>query len=370
MRILQITESLEVGGAERVVVVLANALARAHEIGVVCVKTEGALRADLSPGIQVWCLGQPEGNDPRLPGRLAEILRTFRPDAIHTHDWGVFLDSAVAARLARVPVSVHTAHGEYMAYPPGVVSRLKKASRHWLERRAARRTRMVCVSAELVQHIVREIGIAKERIRVVLNGVQVAGHPCRGEPRSAGPVRFVTVGRLAAVKNVELLLRAFAQLIERNGQVRLQIVGDGPERARLEALADALRLHEHVSFSGFRSDIDAVLAGSDVFVLSSRSEGIPMSILEAMRAALPIVATRVGGVPATVADGETGLLVESNDVASLARALGSMASDPTAARAMGRAGFDRLRAHFSIDTMVAEYERLYGGGELASSCGA
>ncbi len=363
MRVVQVTESLEIGGAERVVVVLANALARRHEVSVVCAKRIGALAEGLDARVTVDCLGKGEGNDPRLIGHLYQYLRRNRVDVVHTHDWGVFLDTLIAARLARVRVCVHTVHGEYMAYPPGAWSALKKALRHWLERRVAPRGTIACVSDALRTHVRAEVGIAHEAMVTIPNGIAVGAPPVRPlSTHGARPVRFITVGRLAAVKNVGMLLEAFAQVVAAHPQVSLRIVGDGPERARLEQQAAQLGVAKQVDFAGFRSDTDALLGAADAFVLASISEGIPMAVLEAMRAALPVVATRVGGIPNTVADGATGILVESRDVAGLAGALTRIVTERAAAEVMGRAGFERVAALFSMDAMVSGYERLYGAG--------
>jgi len=320
------------------------------------------LAADLR-AVPVSCLDKPEGNDFGAVRRLAALLREFGAEAVHSHDWGGYLETAAAAWLAGVPVAVHTVHGRYMAYPPGRGTALKKSLRHVLERIAARRFgNVVCVSDALRTHVAEEIGIREADTRTIANGIAVAEPPLRAAPNAPGVARLTTVGRLAAVKNVPLLLRAFAPLAARWPGVSLRIVGDGPERAALEALAASLGISGSVEFTGVRSDIDRLLQDADVFVLASLSEGVPMSILEAMRAGLPVVATRVGGVPTTVADGVTGLLVESGDEAGLTRALAELIEQPTRSLALGRAGFERVRATFSIDAMVAAYERLYESG--------
>ena len=362
MRIVQVTESLEIGGAERVVVTLANELARrGHESSVVCLKTEGPLANDLV-GVPSSCIAKGEGNDPRAILRLAAALRAARAEVVHSHDWGCYLDTMLAARLARVPVAVHTAHGKYMAYPPGRMATLKKSFRHALERRAARRYgNVVCVSDALRAHVTEEIGIPASLTRTIANGVAVP--PLTPRPvASPGAARLVTVGRLAAVKNFGMLIRAFAGLAVRWPRLELHIVGDGPERAALETLATQLGLADMVKFLGFRSDVDALLLQSHVFVLTSLSEGIPMAILEAMKSGLPVVATRVGGVPATVQEGVTGLLVESGDERALVRALAALIEQPDVAVAMGAAGHARARSEFSVEAMVGAYEATYRAG--------
>jgi sugar transferase (PEP-CTERM/EpsH1 system associated) len=365
MRIVQVTESLEIGGAERVVVTLANELARrGHETSVVCLKTEGPLARDLVD-VHCSCIAKGEGNDPRAILRLAAAFRRARAEVVHSHDWGCYLDTAVAARLARVPVAVHTAHGKYMASGPGRLAGLKKSLRHLLERRAARRFgNVICVSDALRVHVTEEIGIPASLTRTIANGVAVP--PLVPRPVALpGAARLITVGRLAAVKNFGMLIRAFAALASRWPKLELSIVGDGPERSGLETLAKQLGLADMVKFLGFRSDVDALLAQSHVFALTSLSEGIPMAILEAMKSGLPVVATRVGGVPATVEDGVTGTLVDSGDERALTRALAALIEHPASAAAMGAAGHARARNEFSVEAMVAAYEATYHGGRRA-----
>jgi glycosyltransferase involved in cell wall biosynthesis len=159
-----------------------------------------------------------------------------------------------------------------------------------------------------------------------------------------------------------MLIRAFAGLAARWPKLELHIVGDGPERAALETLAKQLGLADMVKFLGFRSDVDALLAQSHVFVLTSLSEGIPMAILEAMKSGLPVVATRVGGVPATVQEGVTGLLVESGDERAHVRAHAAQIEQPDRAAAQGVAGHARARQEFSVEAMVGAYEATYRAG--------
>jgi glycosyltransferase involved in cell wall biosynthesis len=165
------------------------------------------------------------------------------------------------------------------------------------------------------------------------------------------------VGRLTQVKNHALLLRAAARLL--SGEDRLLLVGDGPEAGPLRALADELGLGERTVFAGERHDVPALLAAFDVFVMSSSTEGLPLSILEAMAAALPVVATAVGGVPGVVDDGETGVLVPSGCVDSLAAQLAGLRDDRVRAESMGRRGRALALGRYSAETMTARYMDLY-----------
>ena len=173
---------------------------------------------------------------------------------------------------------------------------------------------------------------------------------------------FVAVGRLATVKNLPMLIGAFALARRQRPGLRLRIVGDGPQRGQIEGLAVATGVEASVGFLGFREDVDGILRDADVFVLSSLSEGSPMAILEAMRARLPVLATRVGGIPAMVDDGKTGLLVAPGDEAAMAAAMVRLADAPGEAAAMGEAGYRLLCERFSIEGMAAAYEAIYRAG--------
>lgn len=361
MRILHIIESLEFGGAEKVVISLANSMAGTHEIAICCVKTIGALGPEVDTRIRVSCLNKGEGNDYLMPFRLARIIRRNAYDVVHTHEWGVFLEGGLAGFLARAPALVHTAHGPYTAYPDTPGSRVKISLRHFLERLISRCFhRIATVSDSIREYIVREIGIDPRIVITVHNGIPVDDD--LPDARSGtGEVAFIAVGRLAEIKNHQLMLRAFHETLKSGVQARLIIVGDGPERERVDDYRRANRLESKVTLLGFRSDVGELLSKASVFILTSRYEGISIALLEAMRAGLPVVATRVGGVPETVHDGETGLLVELDDLPGLVKAMLRLAQSAELRREMGRRGRDFLVEEFSLAAMSARYAKLYSG---------
>lgn len=359
MRVLHVIESLEFGGAEKIVISLANSMAATHEVAVCCVKAVGALGPELDPRIRVFSLGKGEGNDFSLPLRLARVLRRERYDVVHTHNWGVFLEGTAAAVLAGVPVRIHTVHGPYIPHPPTAAAKAKVALRHLLERLLARRVRRIAaVSDAIREYIVRDIRIGASTVVTVHNGIPVdTAVPPR--EHAGGETAFIAVGRLAGIKNHALMVRAFHRAIEAGMKARLAIVGDGPERPEIERYVGEHGLQESVRLLGFRSDIESLLGQADVFLLTSRYEGISVAVLEAMRAALPVIATRVGGVPETVRDGETGVLVEPDDLAGLAAAIGDLAASPGRRRELGRRGRDFLLEEFSLARMTQRYLDLY-----------
>jgi glycosyltransferase involved in cell wall biosynthesis len=160
-------------------------------------------------------------------------------------------------------------------------------------------------------------------------------------------------------KTLEMFLRAAAAIARRVPASRFVVVGDGERRADLEALARQLALGDRVRFVGWRGDLHRVYADLDVVVLTSRNEGSPVSLIEAMAAARPVVATRVGGVPDLVEDGQQGLLVPADDVEALARAIEDVLSSPDRWRAMGEAGRKRVYPAFTAERLISDLDRLY-----------
>lgn len=362
MRILHLIETLDFGGAEKVVVSLANAMAGRHQVDICCLKQLGVLKEEVDPRIQLHCFGKTEGNDPKLPFRLAGFLRRQHYDVIHTHNWNVFLEGGLAGLLAGTRTRVHTVHGPYATYSSDLISRAKLGLRHLLERLVSRSfDRIVPVSNSIGCYVRASIGIDAKLVETIHNGIPGAAALTRPDKGNPAPLSFVTVGRLAAIKNHDLLLNAFREFLKSWPDARLTIVGDGPERSRIDARIAELGIADNVFLPGFRGDVDACLAEAEVFLLTSHYEGISIALLEAMRAGLPAIATSVGGIPETIVDGSTGLLVPPDDETALVAAMANLANAPDLRVAMGRRARERFEREFSLSTMVSRYEALYRG---------
>jgi glycosyltransferase involved in cell wall biosynthesis len=198
------------------------------------------------------------------------------------------------------------------------------------------------------------------KIEVIHNGIDLTNFPLADRPRHEGPRRAVHVARISyASKDQRTLLSAVRIVADRQPDFVLDIVGDGPDRADLEGMCDELHLRSHVNFIGFRDDVYQFLSRAEFFVLSSVTEGISITLLEAAASGLPIVATNVGGNSEVTVHGETGLLVPPRSPEALAAAMLEMLSDPTRARQMGQAGRRRVEQHFDLRHSVARYEELY-----------
>ena len=356
-RVLILITLAEPGGAGTYVAQLLPALAPRHEV-VVAAYGDGPLR-DAAREAGVPFVGLRHVRRPLRPGRdllglfeLMALMRRVRPDLVHANSSKAGVLGRVAAVLMRVPVRVFTVHGWAFKAYTGLAALLYR----WADRAMSPLTSAtICVSeteraAGLAARTCRDAGTV-----VIPNAVDVGA-----TPRAAlegDPPRIVTVGRLAAPKDALTLVRALAAL----GPLpfRALLVGDGPDRTAVEAEIRSLGLGDRVEPAGSRADVPALLAGADVFVLSSRSEGAPFSILEAMAAGLPVVATDVGGVRELVADGETGLLVPAEDPARLAEALRSLLADPALRRRLGAAGHARARERFDLRALRDAHLELY-----------
>jgi glycosyltransferase involved in cell wall biosynthesis len=222
------------------------------------------------------------------------------------------------------------------------------------------------VSADLKRHMIAE-GFPERRVEVIHNGIEI-GQRVGADARTAARAGlglshdlFVvgSIARLDPVKDLGSLLEAHAKVLAAIPAARLAIVGTGPEQAALEAQARARGIADRVDFLGYRADARAVMAAFDVYVNCSTYEGVSLTVLEAMAAGLPVIATRVGGNPEVVIDNETGLLVPAREVQPLADAIVTLASDSPRRRAMAEAGRRRVERAFSIERMVDEYRQAY-----------
>ena len=357
---------LDVGGLERVVLDLVAAGRRAgHRVSVVCLERPGMMADQARAlGAAVVCLNKPPGKCPETTRAAAAALETLQPDVVHSHQIGALWYLGRPARQAGVPV-VHTEHGNHLAMATGWRARLKT----WLFwRRAARAAdQFCCVSDDIARSVTLFRVVPGKKVKVVSNGIRTEDfsdrstrQAVRAELQIAADAPVVgTVGRLNEIKRQDRLLHAVARLAHQFPGVRLLLVGDGPERGRLERLAADLGVRERVCFAGYRPDPQRYLPAMDVFALTSRSEGFPVALLEAWAASLPVVSSAVGGVPGVVTHGADGLLFPAGDVAALTAALAALLADPRRCRRLGEAGQAVARSRYSLETMFDTYERGY-----------
>ena len=363
--VLQVVLSLQPGGTERLVIDIVKRLMPSVQFVICCLDEPGAWAQELTErGVRVLALGRRPGFHPWLGYQIASIATLYRVRVLHCHHYSPFVHGSLAACLKPHLRLVFTDHGRLSN---GAPSRKRKLANQLF----ARLPGTVCaVSSDLKRHLVSE-GFAASRVRVIPNGIDPGQCPTRADRNSArmlldiAPERFVvaTAARLDPVKDLGTLIQAFALFRSGRRDSLLVIVGDGPEREPLEAAARRAGVADAVSFVGQRSDVRRLLPAFDVYVNCSTSEGLSLTILEAMAAALPIVATGVGGTPEVVVQGETGVLVPPRNPQALATALRDFACAPERARCAGLAARRRLEERFTLDRMLAAYANVYRQAE-------
>jgi glycosyltransferase involved in cell wall biosynthesis len=350
IRVVHLVIALEIGGLEIVVANLARQIGRRFKLQVVCLEGLGPIATRLEhSGVAVECIGAPDTSIVRSVFSLRRRLKAVRPDVIHTHNEKAHIRGALAALgLFPAPVLVHTRHGETRATGLAALA----------NRLAVWRSEFIVSVSERAQAICRAEGARVGRTRVIRNGIDPS-RPAPGARAAVRPGRAVAIGRLTPVKDFDTLLRAVRLVADVRPAFTLDLIGDGPSRRDLERLCRELRLDRHVRFHGTRHDARILIPGASLLVQSSLSEGISLTLLEAMAAGVPIVATRVGGTPEVVSDGITGLLVPPKDPQAFAAAMLTMLDDVGLAQRMSRLARIRAADDFNLHTMIASYEALY-----------
>lgn len=359
--------SLDVGGLERIVVDLVRTgRQRGHKVSVLCLSTRGLLAdAVEEEGGDVICLNKPAGLKRQYISHGAAALAELLPDVLHTHQIGALWYLGSAAKRLGIPAVVHTEHIDNVSKEKNWLRKLK--TRMLWHQSAYFSDRFFCVSNDIAASAMRWMTVPPKKVHVILNGIDTeryAGLNCRDltreEYRIPKAARVIgSVGRLNEVKRQDLLVRAFAKALAEHTDLYLLLVGDGPERHNLELLANQLGICERVRFTGFQKSPERYLAAMDLFALTSRLEGLPLVILEAWAAGLPVISTAVGGVPKVVEDGKSGLLFPSGDEQALLDALRRLLDDQLFAGKLAEEGLAVVRERYSLARMADEYERHY-----------
>lgn len=362
VHVLQVMATLLAGGAERLVQNLAAYLdPERFKVHVVAFgeRRGNPLKEEFDRlGTPVRVLGAHKMYDPRVTMQLARTMREWRIDLVHTHLMNPDILGRIAGRSLGLPV-ISTLHNIPESYEQDAFYR------YWLQRATARAlsTRLVAVSESIREMYIRRWKIPPARICTITNGVPLERFlgVAPGVPaRAAGEGPLITnVGRLTPQKGQRQLLDAARIVLERRPDARFMIVGAGNLEQELRAHAAAIGVGGRVEFAGIRHDIPEILGQSDVFVLSSLWEGMPVSAIEAMAAARPVVLTDVGGVRDLVRPGADGLTVPPDDPPALAAALLSLLDDPALRQRLAAAGRARVQQEFSMEMFIQRHEQLY-----------
>lgn len=363
IRVLCVVGNFVAGGAERHLIELWKRIDRERfEVVIACFRREGAFLAEaesLGWPVHELAVGRRIYDATGLAGfaRLVHLVCDLRPQVIHGYLFGPNLFAALAGRLMGVPAVVVAKRN---------VDAFETRRQIMVQRLAHQLATHVTAVSEAVADSVVALGVPRSRITVIPNGVDAARflslapvEEARGALGADASPLVGSVGCLAARKDYGTLLEALRLLGDRGLVFRAALVGDGPDRGALEARAATLGLADRVRFLGERGDIDRLLPGMDVFVLSSREEGIPNALLEAMAAGRACVATAVGGTPEVLRDGETGWLVRPGEPGALADALEQALTRPDEARRRGEAARRATRDEMSIEAMARRHEEFY-----------
>jgi sugar transferase (PEP-CTERM/EpsH1 system associated) len=359
--VVHVVLNLDPGGTERLVIQLARQLADRFQPLVCCLDNAGQWAPEIQrAGVEVIALERRPGFHPSLGRKLARIAADRDVRILHCHHYSPFVYGAIAMACRPGLRVVYTEHGRLSDAPPTRKRRLVNPCLGLLP------DRIYAVSRDLRAHMIAE-GLPARRIDVIHNGIEPGRTPAENDRRAARvhlgipDASFVvgTVARLDQVKDLRTLIAAFRNLSRTIADARLVVIGDGPERAALREAAHDAGVADRVVLAGYRSDAREMLAAFDVFANSSISEGVSLTILEAMAASLPVVATAVGGTPEVVLEQETGLLVSPRDPERMATALRAMAGAPAFRRSLGAAGRRRVETFFTLERMVQAYEQAY-----------
>ena len=364
--VAQIVLGLQIGGLERVVVNLVRGLdaARFRPV-VVCLEEGGPFVADIeSAGIPVLILGKRPGRDWEAVRRLAQFFKQESVQIVHTHNPTPHFHGIAAAMLAGVPIRVHTKHGRN--YPDDKRKVFINHVLSWFT------DVIVPVSddAGAVSLLIEKVN--PNKVKRIWNGVDIELYKPVGSQESrvqcqppqalAINPRSLTIGtvaRLSSEKDQTTMLAAFRLVVNQIPEARLVFVGDGPCMAELQNETKRLNLERRVDFLGARNDVPALLHCMDVFTLSSITEGISMTILEAMACGVPIVASDVGGNREIVQPPQCGLIVPVRDPQALATAYLELLRDPVQREQMSQTARKRVSEYFDLIVMVKEYHHLY-----------
>jgi glycosyltransferase involved in cell wall biosynthesis len=348
LRVCHVSLTLKTGGLERI---LAD-LARHHDPSActpefLAMQDVGRFADEIRDAGGIVHRLRPSGRWGQIK-QMRTLFRHQRFDVVHTHNTYPHIYASIAARLAGVSVVVNTRHGQRAGHGWKSRTQFRWAS-HLVDR-------IITVSDDAARLCIDVDGIAKTKVQRIWNGIDLTDFAFSGP--ILRPIA-ISVARLSAEKDFPTLLRAVPLIVAEIPEFQLKIVGDGSERHRLESLVRELGMTRSVELLGERTDVPDLLRDAGFFVSSSLTEGISLTLLEAMAVGLPVVATAVGGNPEIIVPGKTGYLVPAGNPRALADAMILMCRDQSSWLQMGKSGRDRVAQNFDVHRMASDYEQLY-----------
>ena len=366
LTIAHVLHRLYLAGAEVLAADLARRLGDRYRFVFFCLDETGPLGKQLqAEGFEVVNLARKPGIDLSVARRLRSRVRELNVDLLHAHQYTPFFYAALSRRLSSSPPVLFTEHGRH--YPD-----YRRPKRVWANKfLLRRRDRVTAVGQFVKQMLVDHEGLSSNRIDVIYNGIDPGEFDLSNtQATSRADIRkelniedsqivLLQVARFHPVKDHTTAIKALAHAVQEKPDILLVLAGDGDEREAMERLAGELGVAPQVRFLGVRKDIPRLMAGADIFLLSSLSEGISVTLLEAMGSNLPIVTTDVGGNSELVVHQESGLLSPRGDAQSLVANIVALAGDPQKRQTMGQAGHTRLENQFTQQQMHNGYMRVY-----------
>ncbi|MEH1767108.1 MAG: glycosyltransferase family 4 protein [Nostoc sp.] len=357
MKILYIITKPELGGAQGNVYNFISNFYKNYEVHL-AISTKGVLTKNVTDlGVKIHLIPNLIRsinlfNDLLAVKECSSLINKIKPDIIHAHSSKAGVVARIAGWICKVPV-VFTAHG--WGFTSGTPIKIRIVALLIEKLLAPLAKKLICVS-ENDRQLALSLGVGNQSslvtVRCGINNISVA---IANPPQE--PPRLIMVARFNEQKDQSTLLKAIAQLS--NNSIHLDLVGSGSSLEACKTLAQSLGIADQVSFLGDRTDVPNLLAQSQIFILSTHYEGLPISILEAMRAGLPIIATSINGIPEEVVHGKTGLLVPRQDVQALADALDTLIQSPETRQKMGEAGRQKFLQDFTIERMINETKTIY-----------
>jgi glycosyltransferase involved in cell wall biosynthesis len=344
--ILNLSRTLNETGHSSILGVFSNSANSNHQLH------ETAAQAGIESHL-IPCQGQV---DHKVPSRIRDLARLTKADVVHAHGYKADIYTWFALGNSPTPL-ISTCHNwldtNSLVRLYGVLDRF--ALRNY--------TAVVSVSDDVTKRLM-DSGVSEDQIVKIGNGVNLRqfediSPSLRAQDEPKHDLIIGWIGRLAHEKGADIFLRAVAQSLDQLQNVKLFIIGEGPDRDKLESLADELGIHKQLSFLGRREDMPSIYASLDIAVSSSRQEGLPMAILEGMASGLPWIATDVGDVSTVIRNDDTGILIPSENIGLLSTALIQLSQDANQRKRLGSAARELVKTRFSAERMTADYLEVY-----------
>ena len=358
--ILHLIESSELGGAEKMLVSLVERLDKSQYKSIICLHEDGWLNVQLQKmGFETATIPQNRSFDVRWLLTILSLIKKRKIILIHAHEFAMNVYGSMASAMTGIPI-ITTVHGKNYYW--------EKWRRRLAYRFASKQSTMVAVSEDIKKFLNEKVGIKNGRIITIYNGINTdAYYPdneLRGRIRKEFGINSMqpvigTVGSLSPVKGHTYLLKAAAIVTKTFPDAVFLVAGGGELLGQLQIEASQLGIEKKLIFLGPREDIRALLQDVDIFILPSLSEGLPLSVLEAMACAKPVVATNVGGIPEVIMDGQTGFSVPPRNPEALAEKILLLLKNKSFAEKFGRAGNERVRKEFTFENTWIKYQKLY-----------